>query len=228
VGAARRRSLVYFALLMALAHAASFAPPTLAPAMAVALVSPVSRLTAARKLAALIRESEKTERSVEALVALDLSIHDCRTAESDAYRYRARTTWPKVNQACGPSESAARALFEDGKLEEAALAFEAARNARPGAWMAVDELTAYVITKRGFKASAASVPAPRVHTVRYAGCSRRRVSCGPVSRRSPRWLQTPRRTCPRARAEAPTVRGRSFSNGRLGSTCSRAHAAAEG
>jgi hypothetical protein len=50
------------------------------------------------------------------------------------------------------------------------------------------------------------------------GCSRRRVSCGPVSRRSRRLLQNPPRTCPRARAEAPTVRGRSFSNGPLGST----------
>lgn len=149
--------LVYFALVMASSHVASFAPPTNAPAMAVALVSPVSRLTATRKVAAFIRENEKTDRAVEVLVALDLSIQDCRAAASDAYRYRARTTWPKVNQACGPSESAARALFEDGKLEEAALAFEAARNAQrvDGAWMAIDELTAYVLTKRSTAAGAA-------------------------------------------------------------------------
>ena len=59
-------------------------------------------------------------------------------------------------------------------------------------------------------------------------CSRRRVPLrgsrsalrfGPVSRRSPRLLQNPSRTCPRARAEAPIVRGPSFSNGPLGSTC---------
>ena len=46
--------------------------------MAFALVSPVSRAIAVRKLGALIRESEKTARAVEGLVALDLSIHDCR------------------------------------------------------------------------------------------------------------------------------------------------------
>ena len=90
--------LLYFALLMALSHAASFAPPTIAPAMAVALVSPVSRVTAVRKLGTLIRESEKTERGVETLVALDLSIHDCRTAEADAYRFRARSTWPSCSR----------------------------------------------------------------------------------------------------------------------------------
>ena len=146
--------LMYFALLTGVSYAASFAPPTFASAMAVALVSPVSRAIAVRKLGALIRENEKTERAVEGLVALDLSIHDCRTAESDAYRYRARATWPKVNQACGPSESAARALFEDGRLEEAALAFESARKERPGAWMAIDELTAYVLTKRSSAAGA--------------------------------------------------------------------------
>jgi len=38
-----------------------------------------------------------------------------------------------------------------------------------------------------------------------SGCSRRRVSCGPVSRRSQGFLQNPRRTCPRARPEAPIV-----------------------
>ena len=56
----------------------SFAPLTFAPAMAFALVSPVSRAIVVRKLGALIRESEKTARAVEGLVALDLSIHDCR------------------------------------------------------------------------------------------------------------------------------------------------------
>jgi len=147
--------LVYFVLLMALAHAASFAGPSFEPAMAVAMVSPVSRLTAVRKLGSKIRESEKTERDVETLIALDLAIHDCPSAESDAYRYRARATWSKVNMVCGPSESAARSLYEDGKLEEAAQAFEAARKARPDTRLAIDELTAYVLTKRATVAGAA-------------------------------------------------------------------------
>jgi len=147
--------LVFFVGLMALAHAASFAPPSVAPAMAVALVSPVSRESAVRKLGTRIRESDKTERTVNTLVALDLSVHDCLNAESDAYRYRARAGWAKVIQACGPSELAARALFEEGRLEDAALAFESARKARPGQWLAIDELTAYVLTKRASLAGAA-------------------------------------------------------------------------
>ncbi|MBK8219235.1 MAG: transposase [Myxococcales bacterium] len=50
------------------------------------------------------------------------------------------------------------------------------------------------------------------------GCSRRRVRFGLVWRRSRRLLQYPRWTCPRDRAEAAIVRGRSFLNGPLGST----------
>ena len=75
---------------------------------------------------------------------------------------------------------------------------------------------------------AASVPAPRLHLPRRAlvragekpfvtrACLRRRVSYGPVSRRSRRLLQDP---CPRARAEAAIVCGRSFSREHSGSTC---------
>lgn len=147
--------LVYFALLMAFAHAASFSPSTFGPGMAAALISPASRETAVRKLGAMVRENDKTEHDVEALVALDLAIHDCPSAESDAHRYRARATWPKVTKACGPSVAAARALYEDGRLEDAATAFEAARAVRPATAMTIDELTAYLLTKRAHVAGAA-------------------------------------------------------------------------
>ena len=67
---------------------------------------------------------------------------------------------------------------------------------------------------------AASVPAPRLHTVRTRGCSRRRVRSGPVSRRSPRCShRRTRRTGPRDRAEAAIGRGRSCSREPLGWRC---------
>lgn len=139
--------LAYLALVVGLGHAASFAPATSAAAMAFALVSPVSRAGVARKLAARIRANEKTDRALAELVALDLAVRDCEAAQSDAYRFRARATWPRVVAACGPSERAARALFEDARFEDAAVAFESARRARPGARMEIDELTAYVLAK---------------------------------------------------------------------------------
>ena len=87
--------------------------------------------------------------------------------------------------------------------------------------VAVD-LTRFVIPAGGDPLSLLSRLAASVHRA-YTPfgtrvCSRRRASCGLVSRRSRRFLQNPRRTCPRDRGEAPIVRGRSFSNGRLGST----------
>jgi hypothetical protein len=72
---------------------------------------------------------------------------------------------------------------------------------------------------------AASVPAPRLHTVRYAGV------LASASKLRPRLAPKPA-VAPKPMADVPesprrgAYRGRSFSNGRLGSTCSRAHAAA--
>lgn len=146
--------LLFFVLLMTTAHAASYAPATTSPAMAFAMVSPVSRLVAARKLTTLIRTHEKSPRSVESLVAADLVADDCARAESDAYRFRARSSWPGVLRACGPSDLRARALFEDGELEASAVAFQAARAARPSTPVTIDELTAYALTHRAAVASA--------------------------------------------------------------------------
>lgn len=147
--------LVFFAWVMAAAHAASFAPPTNAPAMALAFVSPVSREIARRKVRDMIRASEKTAQSVETLVLLDLAAGDCEGAQADAYHSRARSSWPAVSRACGPSDMQARALFEDGELEEAAVVFEAVRAGNPTRPISVDELTSYALTKRASVASAA-------------------------------------------------------------------------
>jgi len=146
--------LVFVALFTGIAHAASFCHATSTSAMAVALVSPMSRGAAARKLAARIRANEKTEHAVAELVALDLAARDCEAAQVDAYRYRAWATWPKLEAVCGPSVWAARALFEEARFEDAAVAFEDVRRARPDTWMEIDELTAYVLTKRTAVAAA--------------------------------------------------------------------------
>lgn len=153
--------LVFLGLLVTVAHLASSARPSFGPAMALALVSPVSRVGAVRKLGAWIRENEKTPLLVEQLVALDLTAHDCAAAESDAYRYRARSSWPKIGSLCGPSPLAARALYEDGHLDEAAVAFERARISRPGGRLEIDELSAYIVTKR----VAVAIPSLRMMSV---------------------------------------------------------------
>ncbi|MBK8212195.1 MAG: hypothetical protein IPK71_00475 [Myxococcales bacterium] len=147
--------VVYVGAVTLVGFLASLAPSSWGPAMAMALVSPLGRSRASAKLAARLREEEKTEERVTALVAADLAKGDCRAAAIDAYRYRARASFSRIDDVCGPSPEIARSLFEEGRMEDAARAFERARHVHPDTRLEIDELTAYVLTGRGAVGAAA-------------------------------------------------------------------------
>lgn len=118
------------------------APASSERAMALALASPLTRASAATKIATYLRLGKKDDHTLATLVALDLAANDCASASRDVHDGHGALLVGTVRRSCGAWANLARSLWENGDAAPAAEAYEAARQEHPEP-LSSEEIVAY-------------------------------------------------------------------------------------